>query len=311
MSYTVNIHGRFRIDKPLAGAQVEYLQQFSKTERIARHTMVTQATYCIENQPDPVRNMLGLPVGTEGAYYVGGNAKICRRHSPSQPPKGQPSDYCCWTVSNDGKWLEYDTANAPIYSFHSEWLTYLIDHFMRRWGRKIHGKVQWQGENPTDTGVIEITSNGVAVHKGRMLADVKLKPASPVKPKPVKVKKQVLTSYLKENPYIHLTNEELGRKWVEANKKAPVYYQGLWYWLCLSGPESAVPYTKEEKACHLPPLLADEELLTGFLDQFGSYGFIGKKLRMLQAFTEMAQQSILSDEPKASKSRAKPKKLVP
>jgi hypothetical protein len=66
MGYSTDFEGRFELDKPLTAAHATYLKKFNATRRIKRNASLTQ------NRPDPLRLAVGLPVGEEGGYFVGG-----------------------------------------------------------------------------------------------------------------------------------------------------------------------------------------------------------------------------------------------
>lgn len=46
-------------------------------------------------------------------------------------------------------------------------LKYLIEHFFKRWKRTLNGKINWQGEDDGDQGIIHVKDNKV-----RAIADV-------------------------------------------------------------------------------------------------------------------------------------------
>jgi hypothetical protein len=57
------------------------------------------------------------------------------------------------------KWNEME----KFYEY-TEWLNYIIVHFLTPWGIKISGEVRFQGEDSDDRGVVRIV-DGVAVRK--------------------------------------------------------------------------------------------------------------------------------------------------
>ena len=65
MGYTTDFYGQFELDRPLAPKHAEYLNQFSETRRMKRNAGVAAKL------PDPTREAAGLPIGTEGEYFVG------------------------------------------------------------------------------------------------------------------------------------------------------------------------------------------------------------------------------------------------
>jgi hypothetical protein len=43
---------------------------------------------------------------------------------------------------------------------------YLIGHFLAPWGYTLNGTVKWVGEDPADSGVIEVENNRVTTREG-------------------------------------------------------------------------------------------------------------------------------------------------
>jgi hypothetical protein len=55
--------------------------------------------------------------------------------------------------------------NEKFYHY-AEWLEYLIGHFLAPWGYTLNGTVKWVGEDPADSGVIEVENNRVTTREG-------------------------------------------------------------------------------------------------------------------------------------------------
>ncbi len=163
MGYTTDFNGSFDLDKPLTVAQKNYLDKFSETRRMKRDAKVNAL-------PDPFRNSVGLPVGAEGAYFVGAAGFAGQDRDPSivdynSPPNGQPSLWCQWIPTEDGKGIVWD-GGEKFYSY-IEWLEYLIENFLKPWGYKLNGEVEWQGEDSDDFGKIVVKNNKVSTKQGR------------------------------------------------------------------------------------------------------------------------------------------------
>lgn len=73
MGYTTEFRGEFKLNKPLARKHRAYLVRFGETRRTKRDARRTS------RRPDPVREAAGLPVGPDGAYFVGGDGVVSRR----------------------------------------------------------------------------------------------------------------------------------------------------------------------------------------------------------------------------------------
>ncbi|MBI1259685.1 MAG: hypothetical protein GC204_19635 [Chloroflexi bacterium] len=154
MGYTTEFEGRFTLDKPLRPRQMEYLEVFSDIDHVKFRTDG------LAKLPDPLRRSVRLPVGDEGAYFVGISPEhdafvVDRFH----PPHGMPNSKCGWRPTRDGRGIEWN-GREKFYDY-VEWLTYLIEHFLKRWGYTLNGEVTWVGEDPTDTGVIVVCDNEV------------------------------------------------------------------------------------------------------------------------------------------------------
>ena len=162
MGYTTEFTGTFLLDRPLTAPQAAYLRQFAATRRMSR------AEAAVAQVPDLLREGVGLPIGPEGAYFVGGGAFAGQERDPSvvnpnKPPSGQPSLWCQWTPTSDGSGLTWD--GGEKFYHYAEWLEYLITQFLAPWGYTLTGIVKWSGEEPDDHGVIEVQANHVTVRE--------------------------------------------------------------------------------------------------------------------------------------------------
>lgn len=162
MGYTTEFDGSFSVTPPLKPEHVAYLTKFSETRRMKR-----DATQSLK-MSDPVREAVGLPVGEEGAYFVGGGGFFGQDEdssvlAPNRPPTGQPGLWCKWIPTEDGSSIEWD-GNEKFYDY-IEWIQYLITHFTKPWGYTVNGSVEWGGEERGDTGIITVTDNTVKAAK--------------------------------------------------------------------------------------------------------------------------------------------------
>jgi hypothetical protein len=171
MGYTTHFQGTFGLDRPLNQAQIEYLIAFRMSGHCACYESVLQ------DFPDPLREAVGLPVGPEGAYFVNSppassfvNGKLRRAEQgafdvavikPPRPASGQPGGWCDWRPSSDGSRIECDKNNK--FYFYIDWLEYVIEHFLGRWGYVLNGDVSWAGEDVRDLGTIKVRQNVVIV----------------------------------------------------------------------------------------------------------------------------------------------------
>ncbi len=161
MGYYTEFKGSFQLDKPLKAEHLAYLKAFSDTRRMMR--LITK----LEKIRDPIREAVGLPIGAEGAYFVGTSCKNDQEHrDPSIldgniPPSQQPSLWCDWTPNDDGTEIIWNEADN--FYCYTDWLQYLIENFFTRWGYNLTGSVHWEGQDPNDYGIICVKNNLVEV----------------------------------------------------------------------------------------------------------------------------------------------------
>jgi uncharacterized protein (TIGR02996 family) len=135
-----------------------YLMTFSRTRRVRRDPAKAARL------PDPVREAVGLPLGEEAAYFVGGRGFMGQDDDESvlshnYPPKGQPGLWCQWEPNKDSTAIVW--SGAEKFYDYVEWLRYLIEHFLQPWGYVLNGDVKWEGEIAEDRGVITVKDNEV------------------------------------------------------------------------------------------------------------------------------------------------------
>ena len=202
MGYSTDFFGSFTLDKPLTAIQIEYLNMFANTRRVKRdpiklHLMKLEGsgnTRCFE-----LLEELGLPMGGEGDFYCGtgysgqdgGSFNSSKDNSVvdyNSEPSTQCGLWCQWNPSDDGTEIVWD--GSEKFYHYIEWLEYLIATFLKPWGYKVNGIVEWQGEDRGDTGVIEVVDNVVTTHEGKRRSDFNPIPKAtlePVSTKPVAI----------------------------------------------------------------------------------------------------------------------------
>jgi hypothetical protein len=89
----------------------------------------------------------------EHAAYIG-----CLIEGPEQ--EDAPDSYCRWVPTKQRDGIEWD--GGEKFYYYTEWLQWLIDHPLKRWGYTLSGAVSWQGEEVGDTGTLSIV-DGKAV----------------------------------------------------------------------------------------------------------------------------------------------------
>lgn len=162
---------------------VAYLKAFCETRRMRRDPEIAAGL------PDPVRIAARLPIGPEGGYFVGSTGHMGpspQNHATDRatileynlPPAGQPGLWCQWKPGqsydmetrewrDEGKTITWD-GGEKFYGY-TEWLEYIIEHFLKVWGYALNGSVNWQGEDQEDIGLIEVKGNVIDIKHGRIV----------------------------------------------------------------------------------------------------------------------------------------------
>ena len=188
-------YGEFTVRPPLSPEHQAYLRMFSRTCRVRRDPRKAELL------PDPLRVAVGLPIGVDGAYYVGGGEygggwgddtvvdhneppgmQSFRDYIPEHPISDaehieryraysnaihearmqgivQPSLWCQWTPTDDGRAIVWDRGEK--FEEHWSWLDYLLRHFLIPWGYVVTGRVDWEGPYEGDGGSIFVFDNEV------------------------------------------------------------------------------------------------------------------------------------------------------
>jgi hypothetical protein len=166
MGYTTDFNGEFNLDKPLSEAHKNYLVKFNETRRMKRKQTVAA------KMKDDARTAVDLPIGKEGAYFVGGLG-MCGQDTDDSiinyntPPSGQPGLWCGWIPNEIGTAIEWD-GGEKFYEY-IDWIKYLIEHFLKPWGYVLNGEVTWLGEDADDRGIIVIENNIVKIKVAKIV----------------------------------------------------------------------------------------------------------------------------------------------
>ena len=110
------------------------------------------------------RFMLAPPLSSE--HYAILKDLADEEHTPGEDGKplreddsGYPCRYCQWRPSEDGSGIEWDLGEK-FYCW-LEWLTYIVQRYLKTWGYQLNGKVHWRGTEPEDSGVIYVMDNQI------------------------------------------------------------------------------------------------------------------------------------------------------
>ena len=160
MGYYTDFDGGIKIKPSLTKEHKAYLYAFMTTRRMARDEDE------VAKLPDPLREAVGLPIGIDGEFYVGGveDAEKGRyendgnyHHSitdHNQSPGGCPSLWCHYAIEED----HLHAVDGKNYAF-IEWLFYLNEQFFQPWGYQLSGNIDWDGEDEDDRGELHVRHN--------------------------------------------------------------------------------------------------------------------------------------------------------
>ncbi len=159
MGYTTEFWGQVELTPALNTQEIAYLKKFNETRRMHR---------------------------TNGDYYCGtghaGQDHEADIINYNAPPPEQPSLWCQWTPSDDGKYIEWD-GGEKFYSS-PEWMWYLIHHFLKPnplakirqpetfsflQGHVCKGEIDAQGEEGGDRWKLVVDNNKVYVQRGSLI----------------------------------------------------------------------------------------------------------------------------------------------
>jgi len=178
MGYTTDFTGHFTTDAPMKQEHARYLRAFNRTRRMRRDAEIASKL------PDPIRLAVGLPIGNQGEYFVNGAGFMGQDRDESvldtnAPPRSQPGLWCQWAPCTEfGDLIEegmYDQAQGLTWDqgekfyYYTDWLHYLVKHFIKPWGYVLNGEVEWAGEDYDDRGKIQVNNNEITTFKGRLI----------------------------------------------------------------------------------------------------------------------------------------------
>jgi len=163
MGYDTQFRGRFDLDKKLTDAHATYLRRFAEVRHMAREETLAG------KMPDPMREAVGLPIGSMGMYFTGGTGYSGQDRDLSiidYNSSGRvPSLWCFWIPTEDLLGIEFDEEREKFYNY-VEWIEFIIEHFLKPWGYVLNGEVQWVGEDVfDDRGTIVVENNVVTTEE--------------------------------------------------------------------------------------------------------------------------------------------------
>lgn len=161
MGYTTEFEGHFEFNKPVDAKLRKYINNFKDTRRMKRDNEVIKEIY-----PDWKKKCLNGELGKNGEFFVNNDGDFGQMHDKSIinyncPPSTQPSLWCQWEITKDGKYLQWDGAEK-FYNY-VEWLRYMINNFFKPNGYVLNGAINYQGEDMDDFGVIHVIDNVISL----------------------------------------------------------------------------------------------------------------------------------------------------
>lgn len=159
MGYTTMFKGQFNLSKPLTEDQSNYLHTFSGTRRMKRNSEMLMTQYNGQHG-------LNGEYGVDGEFFCLDDDNFGQTATPdiidhNRPPSTQPSLWCQWIPTEDNMGIEWD-GDEKFYCY-DEWLTYIINNFLKPWGITLSGEVEYQGEDDDDCGKIIVVDNIVSI----------------------------------------------------------------------------------------------------------------------------------------------------
>jgi hypothetical protein len=176
MGVSTYFNNGFTLDRPLDPRHLAYLKKFGEIRHVKRDAAV------VESLPDPLRTAIGLPVGIDGMYFTGDNGEgnkgkngiVNGNYPPGMDSYTDeatdlavqcPGLYCQWTPNDEGTEIAWDEGEK-FYEY-TEWIKFLILHFLKPWGYVVNGDTTWT-DDEGDAGEIIITDNVVKTKTGVM-----------------------------------------------------------------------------------------------------------------------------------------------
>ena len=164
------IDGFLRVDPVLRPEHLAYLVAFHHTLRLKRDAAKLLERLQSGEFRDELRTAVGLPIGPDGGYFVGGSGSIGQAPTAdvfdfNTPPSGQPTTHCPWTPTARGDYISAEPRRFSDAQHGLAWLSYIVDNFLAPWGYSVYGEARWDhsGEyDDDDRGTIFASGSRVA-----------------------------------------------------------------------------------------------------------------------------------------------------
>lgn len=196
LGYTTDFSGEFNLSRPLTEVEKEYINRFSTTRRMKRKVNELMKLYkgkygyplffTVTDEAKKLKS-LGYNVeltmgedkrtaeeiyGTEGEFFCKDDGDCGQTADTSiidynNQAITQPGLWCQWVIGDDNDTLEWD-GGEKFYCY-AEWLRYIIDNFLSKWGVVVNGDVKWYGEDSEDIGMLSVVENVLTVKPAQIL----------------------------------------------------------------------------------------------------------------------------------------------
>ena len=171
MGYTTYFDGELNFSRELDEETKIFINRFSKVRHMKRNPEKIKEVF-----PDWENNCLDGNLGTEGEFFVGGDAleQFGQKEDDSvvdgnRSASTQPGLWCQWVISDRGT-LEWDEGEK-FYNY-IEWLEYMIKNIFAPKDYILNGEITWEGEDSDDFGIIEVINNQVSIKNGQRIFDL-------------------------------------------------------------------------------------------------------------------------------------------
>ena len=158
MGYTTEFKGALDFNKTVDDYTVDFVNKFAEIRHMKRDNHKIQKIF-----RDWERYCYKGSLGVEGEFFIGGtddrkepDKSVIDQNTPS---KNCPGLWCQWIIRDNQ--LVWD-GGEKFYKY-TEWLRYLIENFFAPSGYILNGRIEFQGEDVSDRGWIDVVDNIVTM----------------------------------------------------------------------------------------------------------------------------------------------------
>lgn len=168
MGYNTNFEGKLSLDRSLDEQTKVFLNKLNKTRRVKRDVNRIAIKEDISYEEAITK------YGFEGEFYFSEEqthtkteSGIIRRVKDdtvienNKPPSRQPSLWCQWKPTDDGKYIMWDGLDKFYEA--DKWIEYIIVNILEPKGYILNGRIKCIGEENPDLWYINVINNQVNV----------------------------------------------------------------------------------------------------------------------------------------------------